>query len=214
MTSDDRWLEASRLADEAVSVQTHPVRTGRTGAAIATTVVLLLAVLGGYGVTFWPESGDHSWSRDVQRVILAEDRLLSVLIIGCIFVGVVMMTMSHSIPWRLISGALSFSEWRDVQRQISGDNLVAETKLPLIVMMAKQHHTVIGSLAPIYVAAVLATVRWAVLSDRDTVHYWSVGITAALMVIGVWMLSTYLRADAFIENHEYVEYQPTSAPPQ
>ena len=210
LTSDERWREATRRADLAVHLQTQPIRTGRSTAAIATTVVLLLAVLVGYGITFWPAVGEGSWGYGLRSAILDEDRLLSVAIIGCIFVGVVLTSMSRSSPWRLISGTLSFGEWRDVQRQMSGDDLVNEKKLPLLVMMAKQHHTVIGSLAPIYAAAVLASIRWAVISDRESVHYLSVGITAALMVVGVWMLLLYLRSDSFLENHATVTYEPTT----
>jgi hypothetical protein len=212
-TPEQRWTEVARRADNEAALTASPIRTGHLGVAIGSTLGVIAAALVGYSAVFVPGTGANSWGNVVRSAIISESGLVNVLIIACVFVGIVSLAMSRSKLWRPIGGALAFAERRDVQHQISGENLVNEKRLPLIVMMAKQHHKAISGLSPLLAAAVLVSVRWAVISDSTTVHYVSVGVSVVLLAVGVWMLIVYLRADSFIANHGHVVYRPTQSTP-
>jgi len=93
----------------------------------------------------------------------------------------------------------------------SWEDLVDYRRLPLIVVIAKQHHQYIRTLVPVYVAALLFTISWASLSNDAVVHYLSLGIAAVLLVVGVWMLVTFRRSDVFIATHTDRIYVRTAA---
>jgi hypothetical protein len=209
--SVDRWYEAARRADEQVDLWSVPFRSGRRGAAVRNVILFVAVGALAYGMSFLPTDTDELWAYLVQVALRSVDLPFSLLIIVCIFIGVLMVNRSQSRPWHLITGALTRDERKDIRLQISGENLVNEKELHLIVVMAKQRRTVIGSLVPLYAAAVLASLRWAVVSNSDTALYFSVAVTGVLAVVGGWMLLTYLRANSFVADHADVEYRPTQA---
>lgn len=209
--SVDRWYEAARRADEQVDLWSVPFHSGQRGAPVRSVILFIAAAAAAYGVSALPTDTDELWPYLVQVALRFVDHLFSVLIVLCIFIGDLLVIRSQTRPWHLITGALTRDERKDIRLQISGENLVNEKELHLIVVIAKQRRTVTGSLVPVYAAAVLASLRWAVVSNSDTALYLSVAVTAVLAVGGVWMLLTYLSANSFVGDHSDIEYRPTQA---
>jgi ABC-type transport system involved in cytochrome bd biosynthesis fused ATPase/permease subunit len=94
---------------------------------------------------------------------------------------------------------------------MSGEDVVDFGRLPLIVVIAKQQHQYLRSLVPVYAAAMLFTISWALLSESVEVQYLSLGIAVVLLAIGAWMLVTFRRVDALIATHSHRVYKRTEA---
>jgi hypothetical protein len=208
--AEDRWYEAARRADP---VMLPNLRTGRRWPIIASCVVVIAAVVVGYGLIFWPALTGRPTSDLPETLIpllgLAFQRSAALLGVIALIVGaLVTHVRSH---WQPIIGALNREEHKSIRLQISGEDLVDYRRLPLIVVIAKQHHQYIRTLVPIYVAALLFTIAWELLSDDAVVHYLSLGVAALLLVVGVWMLVTFRWSDAFIATHADRIYERTDA---
>jgi hypothetical protein len=207
---EDRWYEAARRADP---VMLSNLRTGRRWPIIVASAVVIAAVVVGYGLVFWPALSGRPESDLPETLIpllgVAFQRSAALLGVIALIVGaLVTHVRSH---WQPILGALNRDERKSVRWQISGEDLVDYRRLPLIVVIAKQHHQYIRTLAPIYVAALLFTISWALLSDDAVAHYLSLGLATVLLVIGAWMLVTFRRSDAFIATHADRIYERTDA---
>jgi hypothetical protein len=208
--AEDRWYEAARRADP---VMLPNLRTGRRWPIVMTCAVVIATVAVGYGLVFWPALTGRPTSDLPETLIpllgLAFQRSAALLGVIALIVGaLVTHVRSH---WQPIIRALNREERKSVRLQISEKDLVDYRRLPLIVVIAKQHHQYIRTLVPICVAAILFTVSWALLSDDAVVHYGSLGIAAVLLVVGVWILVTFRRSDAFIATHADGIYERTDA---
>jgi hypothetical protein len=189
------------------------LRTGQRWPIIVTCAVVVAAVVVGYGLVFWPALTGRPRTGLPETMIpllgLAFQRSAALLGVIALIVGaLVTHVRSH---WQPIVGALNREERKSVRLQISGEDLVDNRRLPLIVVIAKQHHQYIRTLVPIYVAALLFTISWALLSDDAVVHYLSLGLATVLLAIGAWMLVTFRRSDAFIATHADRIYERTDA---
>jgi hypothetical protein len=189
------------------------LRTGRLWPTVVTCVVLISALVLGYGLVFWSALTGRPGSDLPETLIplvgLAFQRSAALLgVIALIGGALVTHVRTH---WQPIAGALTREQRRSIRRQMSGEDIVDYPRLPLIVMMAKQQHQYIRSCVPIYAAAMLFTISWALLSDAVEVHYLSLGIAVTLVAIGVWMLVAFRRMDAFIATHADRVYERTDA---
>jgi hypothetical protein len=213
MDSEDRWYDAARRADQESLLQLLPVRTAQPRAVTFTVVTVILAVVVGYGLVFLPSTDGQPWSRGAQLATLAVATVTQWFSLACLVVGILQLLSpsSRARPWNLISGALNREEKRDVRHQMSGEDLLDQDRLHLIVMIAKQHHLAIGNATPLYLGLVLVTVYCALITTAPEVPYLSAGITVVLLAIGGWMLVTYRRTGAFIARHAHVKYRPTRA---
>jgi hypothetical protein len=208
--AEDRWYEAARRADP---VMLPNLRTGRRWPIVVTCTVVFAAVVVGYGLVFWPALTGRPTSDLPETLIpllgLAFQRSAALLgVIALIAGALVTHVRSH---WQPIVGALLREERKSIRLQISGEDLVDYRRLPLIVVIAKQHHQYIRTLVPIYVAALLFTISWALLSDDAVAHYLSLGLATVLLAIGAWMLVTFRRSDASIATHADRIYERTDA---
>lgn len=207
---EDRWYEAARRADP---VMLPNLRTGRRWPIVVTCAIVIAVVVVGYGLVFWPVLTGRPTSNLPETLIpllgLAFQRSAALLGVIALIVGaLVTHVRSH---WQPIVGALKRDERKSVRLQISGEDLVDYRRLPLIVVIAKQHHQYIRTLVPIYVAALLFTISWALLSDDAVAHYLSLGLATVLLAIGAWMLVTFRRSDAFVATHADRTYERTDA---
>jgi hypothetical protein len=178
-----------------------------------TCAIVIAAVVIGYGLVFWPTLTGRDVSDLPDTLIpllgLAFQRSAALLGVIALIVGaLVTHVRSH---WQPIIGALNREERKSIRLQISGEDLVAYRRLPLIVVIAKQHHQYIRTLVPIYVAVLLFTISWALLSDDAVAHYLSVGLATVLLATGAWMLVTFRRSDAFIATHADRIYERSDA---
>jgi hypothetical protein len=208
--AEDRWYEAARRADPVILPN---LRTDRRWPMVVTCAIVIASVVVGYGLVFWPALTELP-TRDLPDTLipllgLAFQRSAALLGVIALIVGaLVTHVRSH---WQPIVGALNREERKSVRLQISGEDLVDYRRLPLIVVIAKQHHQYIRTLAPIYVAALLFTISWALLSDDAVAHYLSLSLATVLLAIGAWMLVTFRRSDAFVATHTGRIYERTDA---
>jgi hypothetical protein len=208
--AEDRWYEAARRADP---VMLPNLRTGRRWVTSVTCAIVIAAVVVGYGLVFWPTLTGRPVSDLPDTLMpllgLAFQRSAALLGVIALIVGaLVTHVRSH---WHPIIGAFNREERKSIRLQISGEDLVDYRRLPLIVVIAKQHHQYVRTLVPIYVAALLFTISWALLSDDAVAHYLSLGLATVLLAIGSWMLVTFRRSDAFIATHADRIYERTDA---
>jgi hypothetical protein len=185
--AEDRWYEAARRADP---VMLSNLRTGRRWPIIVASAVVIAAVVVGYGLVFWTALTGRPTSDLSETLIpllgLAFQRSAALLGVIALIVGaLVTHVRSH---WQPIVGALLREERKSIRLQISGEDLV-----------------------PIYAAALLFTISWALLSDDAVAHYLSLGLATVLLAIGAWMLVTFRRSDAFIATHADRIYVRTDA---
>jgi len=203
-----RWCDAARRADP---VSLPNLRTGRRGGMILAIVIVLAAVIVGYGLLFWTQITGRAASdfpRTLQPLLgLGLQRSGALLLLLALLLGA-FSTHIHS-HWQPITGALNRDERKSIRLQMSGDDLLEYRRLPLTVVIAKPQHQYIRSLTPILVAVVLVNVSWALLTDAVEIHYASVGIAAVLLAIGAWLLVSFRRVDAFIATHSDRVYERT-----
>jgi hypothetical protein len=211
MDSEDRWYDAARRADNESLLQLLPARTAHRGTVAATVVTVILTVVVGFGLVFLPSRDGQAWGNAAELATLTVTGLTRFGASICLLVGLgqLLNPRSRARPWHLISGALNREEKRGVRHQISGEDLLDQNKLHLIVMIAKQHHLGIGNAAGFYVELILITVHWALITTVPGVPYVTAGITVVLLAIGGWMLATYRQTGAFMARHAQVKYQPT-----
>jgi hypothetical protein len=208
--TEDRWYEAARRADP---VMLPNLRTGRLWPTLVTCVMLIAATVLGYGLLFGNDLTGRPASDLLETLIplvgLGLQRSAVLLgIVGLLVGALVTHVRTH---WQPIAGALTREERRSIRLQMAGEDVVDFRRLPLIVVIAKQQHQYTRSLVPVYGAALLFTISWALLSDSVEVHYLSLGIAVVLIVIGAWMLVTFRRVDAFIATHSHRVYERTEA---
>jgi hypothetical protein len=208
--ADARWYEAARRADP---VLLPNLRTGRFWPTVAVCGVLISALVLGYGLVFWAALTGRPASDLPETLIpllgLAFQRSAALLGVIAFIVGVLVTHVRTH--WQPIADVLTREQRRSIRRQMSGEDIVDYPRLPLIVMMAKQQHQYVRTLVPIYAAAMLFTLSFALLSDDVEVHYLSLGIALVLVAIGLWMLVTFRRMDAFIATHAHRVYERTDA---
>jgi hypothetical protein len=213
MDSEDRWYDAARRADDTVVLRLLRFRTLKPGTLSWTIVPLVIALVVGYGLAFWRTLGGEAGA----DVLLVAEPLATWLlrfvggatllygVIGLLYLSVVTK------PWNLVIGALNGSEKREVRRQIAGDDVLDEEKLPLVVVMAKQRHKMFLGFAPVYAGVFFFSIYWALTTHYLDAQLVSVVVSAALIVVGIWMLVAFRRTDAFISSHAHLEYVPTRA---
>jgi hypothetical protein len=213
MDSEDRWYDAARRADQEALLQLLPVGTARAGTIASTVTAVSLATVVGYWLVFLPASDGQVWSDGIDFATRAAAGLTRVGALVCLALWLMQLLIkrSRARPWSLISGALNREEKRDVRRQISGEDLLDQNRLHLIVMIAKQHHLAVGNAAILYLAMVFANVHWALITTVPAVTYLSAAVAVVLLAVGAWMLVAYRRTGAFIARHANVKYQPTRA---
>jgi hypothetical protein len=211
--TEDRWYDAARRADDETLLQLLPVGSARAGTIASTIAAVSLATVVGYWLVFLPDSDGQVWSDGIDFATRAAAGLTRVGALVCLALWLMQLLIkrSRARPWSLISGALNREEKRSVHRQISGEDLLDQNRLHLIVMIAKQHHLAVGNAAILYLALVFADVHWALITTVPAVTYLSAGIMAVLLAVGGWMLVSYRRTGAFIATHAHVKYQPTRA---
>jgi hypothetical protein len=212
MDTAERWYIAERRADP---VHLPNLRTGRRGGMIVAVVLAIAAIVIGYGLLFWPligplvAGGASTKVPNTLQPLLGLGLQRSAVLLGLIAVLVGAFTTHIHSHWQPITGALNRDERSSIRLQMTGEDLLDYRRLPLLVVIAKQQHQYIRSVTPIYVAVVLYTVSWALLSDAVEVHYVSVGITAVLLAIGAWLLVVFRRVDAFIATNPHRPYERT-----
>lgn len=213
MDSEDRWYDAARRADQESLLQLLKVRTARPGTVTSTIVTVILATVVGYGLVFLPSGDGQPWGSAAELATLTVAGLTRFGALICLALGLMQLLSpsSRARPWRLISGALHGEDKRSIRHQMSGEDLLDQNKLHLIVMIAKQQHLVIGNAATLYVGLILINVHWALITTVAEVPFVSAGIAVVLLAIGLWMLRTYRRTGAFMAKHAHVKYQPTRA---